>query len=151
MGEPLATQADRRTLRQLSRVEYVRQRPGLAAGNPDQQGGCAFDRAYLLLWIHASLEAQRCIGVQTVGSRLAGHECRRPERGLEKHVHGIVGHSGAEPTHDAGQPDHAAIVGDDQGIVVQDNFLLIEQHDFLAGPGRARPDRAADFRVIVTV
>ncbi len=135
-------QLHRRRLRQLRIVDRVDQRPGLAAGDFEQQLGRALHRDRRQLRIDAALEVVRRIGVHAEAARLAGQLGRGEMRRLEEDVAGFRLYRAVEAAHDAGQRDRAGVIGDHERVRVALDFALVEQSEFFARLGEAHANAA---------
>ena len=60
--------------------------------------------------VNAALEAQRRVGMQSVGARLPRHLVGRPESRFEEDPRGPLGHGRRQSAHDSGEANGAASV-----------------------------------------
>ncbi|RMO19822.1 hypothetical protein ALQ47_05273 [Pseudomonas cichorii] len=120
-------------------------RTGFTAGDFQQQASSTLHGFTGKLPVHTTLVTVRGIGVQAIGTSLAGHRNGVEESTFQEDIASLGGNAAVLATHDASDGQGALVVGNDQGVGTQADFLTVEQDQFLALLGHAHTNPAIDF------
>ncbi|MCY1416514.1 hypothetical protein D9M71_320210 [compost metagenome] len=145
LGDTLGTQGNRRDFRQVVLAGNFDDRTRFATDDFQQQAGRTLHGFTSQLEVDTTLEAVRGVGVQAIGTSLAG-DCDGVEEGrFQEQVASLVTDATVLAPHHTGDGQGAVMVGDHQGVGAQGNFLAVQQNEFLALFCHAHANATVDF------
>ena len=151
LSDALSAQSDRCNRWQMLLADGLDDRTSFATSDFQQQASGALHGFTGQLPVNATLVAMRSVGVQAVGTCLAGNGNLIEERRFEEHITGGRGNTAVLAAHDTGDRQCTSVVSDDQRIATQADFLTIKQNQLLALFSHAHTNAAIDFGEIKSV